>query len=512
MQKKVNIKSLVMVLYSAFVMTAFICVFMPMSIKRMGLILLLFFPIAYFIFNKLISFIESKNYFIRANRENSNSIKSFIGFSFFSFIILLIWYIAYYPGAFSPDCMDQLGQAITGNYNDWHPVWHTFLFYKIPLLLTGKIPCIVLFQIVLFSMVLGYAAEMVWEFMGFKQAIIMLGMILLNPYTGRIVLNPFKDVAFSMSALFCTVFAMKVYYSEKKDLSFIEIILITFAAVNTAIFRKNGVLYIIPLMLFLFCNIDLKNSFMIIVLSVLLFWCIKFPFYQLLNVPEQPLDIVEITGVSLTVIGNVAKETPDRMDEKVSEYAYSLGSQDIWDKYYECGNFYSVKYLKSINLAYVREKGLWEVIRIMLRCFQLSPGASFKAFFSLTDIVYGIRNGLEGGLEYSLVGNQYGLEYAGCRKIAEILTSYESFINHTLLRLFITHGTLIFIILLMMISKFEFRSCILGSKISLFFPIVIYVFGTMFLLLGPDMRYFYITYLVCPLFVLFGFYDKQDSK
>ena len=51
---------------------------------------------------------------------------------FVTLAALLIWFIAYAPGGFSPDSISQYEQAITGQFNDWHPVIHTILFFWLP--------------------------------------------------------------------------------------------------------------------------------------------------------------------------------------------------------------------------------------------------------------------------------------------------------------------------------------------------------------------------------------------
>lgn len=55
-----------------------------------------------------------------------------------AFAILLVWFLAYYPGSFSTDSITQYGQAVKGNYSDWHPVWHTLIFFTFPLKVFGK--------------------------------------------------------------------------------------------------------------------------------------------------------------------------------------------------------------------------------------------------------------------------------------------------------------------------------------------------------------------------------------
>lgn len=92
----------------------------------------------------IISFYLCKN-LIKINltcKETSKKRENFIYFFVFFIIclsILLLWYIAYYPGCFSQDSKEQYEQATnTSPYNDWHPVLHTILFFNIPLAISGR--------------------------------------------------------------------------------------------------------------------------------------------------------------------------------------------------------------------------------------------------------------------------------------------------------------------------------------------------------------------------------------
>lgn len=53
-------------------------------------------------------------------------------FFFVPFVLFLVKYLAYYPGAFSTDSIEQLGQVYSGHYNDWHPVFQTILALGCP--------------------------------------------------------------------------------------------------------------------------------------------------------------------------------------------------------------------------------------------------------------------------------------------------------------------------------------------------------------------------------------------
>ena len=51
--------------------------------------------------------------------------------SVLTFGYLLLWLIAFFPGGFSPDSIAQYGQVVSGEYNNWHPVLHTWLFIAV---------------------------------------------------------------------------------------------------------------------------------------------------------------------------------------------------------------------------------------------------------------------------------------------------------------------------------------------------------------------------------------------
>lgn len=50
----------------------------------------------------------------------------------------------------------------------------------------------------------------VYEIGNIKIAFLSVFFILLNPYTGYIMLYPWKDVGFALAGLFCTVFSVRL--------------------------------------------------------------------------------------------------------------------------------------------------------------------------------------------------------------------------------------------------------------------------------------------------------------
>ena len=69
-------------------------------------------------------------------------------------LFLLFYYIALYPGGSSADAMDQYGQAISNSYKDWHPVIHTFLFYRLPTFFGDSYDSVIIWQLLIITGIL----------------------------------------------------------------------------------------------------------------------------------------------------------------------------------------------------------------------------------------------------------------------------------------------------------------------------------------------------------------------
>ena len=81
------------------------------------------------------------------------------------------------------------------------------------------------------------------------------------------------------------------------------------------------------------------------------------------------------------------------------------------------------------------------MLRLMIKCFVISPRASFKALFALTDMVYGFETGLEGNVGPGITDNDYGIAYTDVRndKCNKLVDIYNSFVNGTIFRYFRTY-------------------------------------------------------------------------
>ena len=91
------------------------------------------------------------------------------------------------------------------------------------------------------------------------------------------------------------------------------------------------------------------------------------------------------------------------------------------------------------------------------------------------------------------------------------MTEYSEIYSRSIFRCLSRIGTTLLIMLAAILAK-----CCLSSKkdwkrILLCLSVFCYDFGTMLLLTGPDARFFQVSFLVCPIFTLLMFYEKDTT-
>ena len=433
-----------------------------------------------------------------------------------SIIVLVFFYIGFYPGSFSPDSIYQYSQVVNGSYDDWNPAWHTFLIFTLPLKLTGGwLGSVVLFQIIYFSLLIGYMALLIYLYSGRVYACLSVSFILLNPYTIEIVMYPTKDVAFAIASALCMLYAMNIYFTRGKWCDKIyRIFMFAFMLACATLFRHNGILFTLILLFALFFFMQRKRWFFLLASTCVIIFCIKIPMYQYSNVNKPDKRILETMGLPLSVIINVAKESPESLDKQTSDFVADLmNKQPDWKMRHNISGLNSVKWDENGNLGInnyaVENAGVKEILQMMFHCFFVAPKDSFEAIGGLTIPVYGLEvNGRELN---DIPPNDFGVTYNGVKTINIMEENYQYCVYATPLHLFFTIGFTILVMLAFIIFKSNFRCFEDWKRIFLCLPIFTYNFGTMLLLSGHDVRFFYVSFLVCPLVVLIMCGERSDQ-
>lgn len=413
------------------------------------------------------------------------------------FVIFLFWFVAYFPGAFSPDSINQYGQAVLGRYNDWHPALHTLFVFFLPLKLTGIDASIVFFQIVCFALVLGVVATTVYQFCGEKWTVMLMLPVAISPWTYNIAMYPWKDVSFALAAALCMVVAMQIYCRKKASIGklMLFVVLLTFATV----FRHNGFLFTGTLIFALFFQMPIKRWLFLLGFFVVAIGFVRGPLYAMLDVEKPGNRVVETMGFPLSVIMFVAKECPDCLNDETSEFVRMLTrAAPDWKSNYDLTGFPSIKYGR-IDLAVIENAGRLKIMRMLTNCILSDPIHSAIAIVAMTSIVYGLEINCDHEIE--IISNEYGIVYGGSAVLSKIARNYSMVVRKTPIRYFVaTIGMPILVMLAFVLFRTRLRKddC---KRVLLCLPIFTYDFGTMFIMSGAESRFFYVTMLICPLVI-----------
>lgn len=443
--------------------------------------------------------------------SRKQGILCYVFFFFLSFCFFILWYLSYYPGAFSSDAIYQYEQVVSGQYNNWKPILQTLLTFTFPWKLTGRVDMIVFFQIVEYSCVLAYMAWVIWKHAGMHIAIPALLYILLNPVTGNIIVCPWKDVTFAMFAVWLMTFGVQVHIT---DGSWLESkghrVLFSFVLVVTTFLRHNAFLFTLPLFIAVAFRIERKKRIRIMLFFLICSGLIEICLYPMVSVEEQWYPKARVMGVPMTILGNAAKEAPESLDPETEAFVYSVASKDVWENVYRSGSFNSVKW--NSNQKAIDEKGMLKVVSMAARTLCRAPQAALKGLFELTDIVYGLDDNLDWTIQPSMGENTIGLEFRESSG-REKLEDYTKFSRTGILKyLFWYIGVVNVLLIAAGLCKCRFHEKREWNKILFVLPILVYNFGTMLLLSGNDFRYFYLNYPMCPIVLLSLLGEKTDSQ
>lgn len=440
--------------------------------------------------------------------------KSFYKMLFYGlpFLVLLGYYLAYYPGGFHPDAINQYAQALTNRYNDWHPVLATLLTFKLPLFLThGWVGSIILFQMLWFSAAIGYCCATVEKYVNPTVAFILLAFILFNPQLGNMAMCPWKDSLFAVATLFLTTCSVHIYFTHGRWLeeNWHMFFLIFLLAVTTLI-RHNAILFTLPFLggLFFFSSRKRAACIFFSVIALCLFTHnVMFP---LLNVQIPNKRKTEMLGVPLSVISAVAAHAPASLDPQTQQFIFAVASPEIFSVSFRDG-FNDIKYLPDTNNQLIEDYGTKDVLQALVRSFQHTPLLATKTFLKLTAPAYSVTD--DGMILFTpaIAQNPYEIFQQGLPLLRKWCFVYTCVCTVLLAPFFVYTGLLHLLLLLAVCAKCTLRKY--WKNIWLVLPVLTYNFGTMLLLSGKAdaVRFYYYTFLVAPALLIVLFSRKNFS-
>ncbi len=418
-----------------------------------------------------------------------------------SFLVLLLWYVGFYPGAIIFGTVEQLQQALSGSYNDWHPALHTLLTFTLPLKLTnGWTGSIVFFQILFFATVLSYLYAVLSKLVNHKIVLGIILFILINPITGKMSVHPLKDTSMALWGTLLLLYALQTCYSHGEWMKSVwHKLLFAIVFVITTLVRHNAILLTLPILVSVLLSVkNLKGNLKVLALILLLTLGVRGPLYSAFEVGSPGARHMETLGCPMTIIGNVVIEHPEVLDEETREFVYAIADQETWEACYTCGSFNNLKRSGEADLTVIEETDVLSILRMTAKCAIKAPSSAAQSFLTLTRMVYSL-DGNSYFYEILEGPDEFGVEYAGNQTLLNALEAYcKVFYNSPLKYLFCYIGVLDLLVLVCVCGRVKFGSFDDWKRILLCVSIFTYNFGTMLFLTGRDDRFFYVTFLITP--------------
>ena len=304
-----------------------------------------------------------------------------------------------------------------------------------------------------------------------------------------------------MAAGFCTVFSAQIYFTKgewcrKKS----RILLFAFFLASATIFRHNAILFTFPMLISLFFFMPKKRWILLCSACFALFFAVKIPLYSHLKVSKPGGRTTETMGLPVSVICFAAQKCPEKLDSKTLEFVWDLCRNDanVLARY-NVGGYNSIKWGGADSGA-IERAGKKKMILMMIKCFVRAPKESLIGLFGLTRCVWSFEYTISGGI--GVTSNNLNIAYHGSEKIRKIVEDCIALLNKSFFKYTSSIGLSILVMLAFILFKSNFRSWSDWKRIFLCVPIFTYDFGTMLLLTGHDVRFFYVSFLVCPLVIL----------
>lgn len=417
-------------------------------------------------------------------------------------------FAACWPGGVSYDASNQWRQALSGEFNNWHPLFHTLLIWLITRVCSSY-PFAVCVQIVFFSAAMAYLTATLhrqgipaWLALG-AHALVAASLPVRNTlmYLG-------KDSAMTIGILLLTAQSIELLYTRGAWLQKPRNAVAFGAALAfTSLVRHNAILFTAPLLLCaFFCfRPSRRQAALAGCVAAALMALVQGPLYGALDVVYPSNLTEESVGIPMTVLGDVKKLAGESLDGEATEFLASLASDEAWQETYSLHNYNSIKF--TYDREWIAERPVTDILRMAAGAASKEPRIAFDAVNGVTGLVWDVTGANEGFESVRNSGDleewRYGratLNALGGAACAVI----DAPMSWTPVR-WLTQNIGVQLLLLLLVALWAlYRGGVQALTLAL--PTLIYDLGTMLLLCGNDARFFQFSMTIaipCTLALLF---------
>lgn len=184
--------------------------------------------------------------------------KQIVLFAMPSAIAWLFILFVFYPGIVPFDSLNQLHQCNTYIFDNHHPIFHTYLMFLLSYFHKGPL-CICLFQIVCFSLLIGFFFEKFSRYGIHKALLYVIAVILaVMPLNAIMSITVLKDFLFSTGVLGLTLCTFSMFVEKNQFfLSKPNVFVFVLSLILVSFIRYNG--FLISFLFLLLLLIIFKN-------------------------------------------------------------------------------------------------------------------------------------------------------------------------------------------------------------------------------------------------------------
>jgi Family of unknown function (DUF6020) len=423
-------------------------------------------------------------------------------------LVWLIYLIAYYPAIMSSDSLSQWNQSIKNSYWDGHPVIHT-LFVKLIISIYHSPAAIALLQIMITAIIIGFALYS-FEKYEVKQIYLLLTTLffIVVPTFGFMSIILWKDILFSAFLLLYTIIIINIVYTKGEYLlSSRNRVFIIFISSIICLFRHNGLIIFIGtnMILLLWYKVKLKDNLIILISTLIIYFLIKGPFYNYLNVSRDTSN--EALAIPTQQIAYVIKSNGN-VEESEAVYFNSILPLEEWKKSYNMFSVDPIKMHKNFNKEIII-KDVGKFLRTWISVVRKNPGLCYKAYINQINIIWNY-NSVVNIAHMRIIENDLGLKNVVLNeKISNLVKELFNKTTGTKLAWILWKpATYMYLsILFIVIAALRYEK----SMIIIIAPMILNIFTYLIAIPAPEFRYFYSNLLIFP-FIFLTNCSKKDKQ
>lgn len=406
---------------------------------------------------------------------------------------------ACWPGGVSYDASNQWRQAHCGEFNNWHPVFHTLLIWLVTRV-RDSYPFAVCVQIAAFSAAMAYlTATLHRRGVPAWLALAAHALVCASPPVRNTLMYLGKDSAMTTAVLVLTAQTVNLLHTRGAWLKRpLNAVCFGLALATATLLRHNAILWTLPLLLCaLLCfSPGRRGAALAAGVAVLALVLVRGPLYGALDVVYPDNTTEESVGIPMTILWDIRAQAPEALDEETTAFLASLAADGEWESLYQLHRYNSIKFTYDREL--IASRSVTDILSMAGRAALAKPRLAFETVNGVTGLVWDVTGENRG---YETVSNSGDLPQAlyGRATLNRLGQAALAVIDAPLAWApvrWLTENIGVQLLVMLLVALWALRRRGV-DVLALALPVVCYDLGTMLLLCGDDARFFQCSMAVC---------------